>query len=524
MPRAKTNPANADGAVVTRFAPSPTGHLHAGGARTALFNWALARSHSAKGGGRFLLRMEDTDRARSQAALAESILADLRWLGLDWDGEPVFQSARTSHYQRAIAELLAADLAYPAFETPEELDAMRGKAQGFRYRRPQNWDRQTREEALAKAAAGAPHVIRLHLAGVLALCGESKIFTVKDMVLGDVEFAADALDDFVLQRQDGGVTYHLAVVVDDAAQGVTHVLRGQEHLANTPRHQALQRALHLPRPHYAHLPVIQNPDGSKMSKRDREKGIAVNVEDFRRQGVLPEVLLNFLALLGYSPGEKLPDGRDLERFNREHLLRHFSLARVGRGNARFDRSKLAAFNQDSIAALPPAELKAHWTTWCNRYTGDALSARAQAMDEAQRTLFLQALQPRSKSLADFTASDGPGAFALLKTHEFAYGEKAVSKWLLRGAAGETGLERLRELRPLLAALAPFTPESIEAAVAEFCEARGMKLGKAAQPLRVAVTGGASSPPLGLTLAILGQAETTARLDRCLAEVGAAQSA
>lgn len=531
MPRAKTNPANADGAVVTRFAPSPTGHLHAGGARTALFNWALARSQP---GGRFLLRMEDTDRARSQAALAESILADLRWLGLDWDGEPVFQSARTSHYQRAIAELLANDLAYPAFETPEELDAMRGKAQGFRYRRPQNWDRAA---AQAKVKAGAPHVIRLHLAAVLALCGADdagktessktelprEIFAVEDQVLGTVEFAAEALDDFVLQRQDGGVTYHLAVVVDDAAQGVTHVLRGQEHLANTPRHQALQRALNLPRPHYAHLPVIQNPDGSKMSKRDREKGIAVNVEDFRRQGVLPEVLLNFLALLGYSPGEKLPDGRNLERFDRNHLLRHFSLARVGRGNARFDRSKLAAFNQDSIAALSPAELKAHWTTWCNRYQGEALSARAQKMSEAQRALFLQALQPRSKSLADLTALDGPGAFALLKTHEFTYGEKAAAKWLRRGAPGETGLERLRELRPLLAALASFDPESIEAAVAGFCGKRGIGLGKAAQPLRVAVTGGASSPPLGLTLAILGQAETTARLDRCLAEIGAAQN-
>lgn len=515
MPRAN--------AVVTRFAPSPTGNLHAGGARTALFNWALARSQP---GGRFLLRMEDTDRARSQASLAESILTDLRWLGLDWDGEPVFQSARASHYRRAIAELLENDLAYPAFETPEELDAMRGKAQGFRYRRPQNWDRAA---ALAKAEAGAPHVIRLHLAGVLARCGAAQeapreIFTVEDQVLGTVEFAAEALDDFVLQRQDGGVTYHLAVVVDDAAQGVTHVLRGQEHLANTPRHQALQRALNLPRPHYAHLPVIQNPDGSKMSKRDREKGIAVDVEDFRRQGVLPEVLLNFLALLGYSPGEKLPDGRDLERFNRDHLLRHFSLARVGRGNARFDRSKLAAFNQESIAALSPADFAAHWTTWCNRYQGDALSAQAQKMDEAQRALFLQALQPRSKSLADLTALDGPGAFALLKTHEFAYDEKAVNKWLRRGAPGETGLERLRELRPLLAELSPFDPESIEAAVAGFCEKRGIGLGKAAQPLRVAVTGGASSPPLGLTLAILGQAETTARLDRCLAEVGAAHPA
>ena len=519
MPRA-----NANGAVVTRFAPSPTGHLHAGGARTALFNWALARSQP---GGRFLLRMEDTDRARSQAALAESILADLRWLGLDWDGEPVFQSARTPHYQRAIAELLAADLAYPAFETPGELDAMRVKARerspggGFRYHRPQNWDRAA---ALAKAEAGAPHVIRLHLAAVLALCGaEREVFTVEDQVLGAVEFAAEALDDFVLRRQDGGVTYHLAVVVDDAAQGVTHVLRGQEHLANTPRHQALQLALDLPRPHYAHLPVIQNPDGSKMSKRDREKGIAVDIEDFRRQGVLPEVLLNFLALLGYSPGEKLPDGRDLERFNQEHLLRHFSLARVGRGNARFDRSKLAAFNQNSIAALPPAEFKAHWTTWCNRYAEDAWSAQAQKMGEARRALFLQALQPRSKSLADLTALDGPGAFALLKTQEFAYEEKAVSKWLRRGGPAEqTGLERLRELRPLLAELAPFDPESIEAAVAGFCEARGIGLGKAAQPLRVAVTGGASSPPLGITLAILGQTETTARLDRCLAEIGGAQ--
>jgi len=520
--------------VVTRFAPSPTGNLHAGGARTALFNWALARSQP---GGRFLLRVEDTDRARSQASLAEGIFADLRWLGLDWDGEPVFQSARTSLYQRAIAKLLEKDLAYPAFETPEDLDAMRGKARernknkdgsgGFRYHRPPNWDRAA---ALAKAAAGAPHVIRLHLAAVLALCDANnagkaeaprEIFTVEDQVLGTVEFAADALDDFVLQRQDGGVTYHLAVVVDDAAQEVTHVLRGQEHLANTPRHQALQRALNLPRPHYAHLPVIQNPDGSKMSKRDREKGIAVDVEDFRRQGVLPEVLLNFLALLGYSPSEKLPDGRDLERFNREHLLRHFSLARVGRGNARFDRSKLAAFNQDSIAALPPADFTAHWTTWCNRYADDALIARAQAMGEARRALFLRALQPRSKSLADLTALDGPGAFALLKTHEFCYGEKAVGKWLRRGEPN--GLERLRELRPLLAELSPFDPESIEAAVAGFCESRGIGLGKAAQPLRVAVTGGASSPPLGLTLAILGQSETMARLDRCLAEIGAAQN-
>jgi glutamyl-tRNA synthetase len=349
--------------VVTRFAPSPTGHLHVGGARTALFNWALAR----RLGGRFLLRIEDTDVLRSSDAAVAGILEDLAWLGIDWDegpkhagfgGDPrgvgpFFQSQRLTLYREAIDRLVAEDLAYPAFETPEELDALRKTARtesgAFRYQRAASWDR---AGALARAAR-EPHVIRFRW--------PHQALTVHDEILGAVDFPADFVDDFVILKRDGFPTYHLGVVVDDEGMGVTHVLRGQEHLGNTPRHIALQRALGYRVPVYAHLPLIQNPDGSKMSKREADKSVkkaaedatvsrwmqerfgearvarwladpdaqldpaevsaiaaqfgialpAITVEDFRRAGYTPAALLNFLALLGWSSGEKLPDGRDL---------------------------------------------------------------------------------------------------------------------------------------------------------------------------------------------------------------------
>ena len=508
--------------VITRFAPSPTGHLHVGGARTALFNWALAR----RLGGRFLLRIEDTDVLRSSDAAVAGILEDLAWLGIDWDegpehagrgGDPrgvgpFFQSQRLTLYREASDRLVAEDLAYPAFEAPEELDALRRSARAetgaFRYRRPAGWDRGA---ALARAAR-EPHVIRFRW--------PQQAITVRDEILGEVAFPADFVDDFVILKRDGFPTYHLGVVVDDEGMGVTHVLRGQEHLGNTPRHIALQRALGYRVPVYAHLPLIQNPDGSKMSKRDAdspEPGAelpAITVEDFRRAGYTPAVLLNFLALLGWSSGEKLPDSRDLERFDTRYLASHFALERVGRGNAKFDRAKLLAFSHEALAGLSDDEWLAQWQGWCERY---APEAPARLGDPARAQVFGAALRSRARTLAEPSAPGGPGRFALVADAGFAYDAKAVEKLLLKG--DPSGLSLLSAVAERLAALPDFAPDAIEALVAAFATERGVKLGVVAQALRTAVTGAGASPPLGQTLVILGRASTLARIARCLRECG-----
>jgi glutamyl-tRNA synthetase len=528
----------ADG-VTTRFAPSPTGHLHVGGARTALYNWALAQQ-----GGRFLLRIEDTDRARSSESAAQGILEDLAWLGISWHegprfGEmggdphgvgPWFQAQRLELYDRHLAELIARDLAYPAFETPEALDALRSQAEAgggaFRYLRPASWDR---DAALARMQQ-EPHVVRFRM--------PRDTLRVVDVVLGEVTFGEDQIDDFVLRKRDGLPTYHFAVVVDDELMGVTHVLRGQEHLGNTPRHVALQRALGFRTPVYAHMPIILNADGSKLSKRDKERVVRaaglldgveevtpdllkelaresglelplIDVEDFRRAGVLPEVLCNYLALLGWSPGVKDAEGRDLERFDNAYLAAHFTPERIGKGNARFDRDKLMAFNQDAIAALPDEDFFARWSTWCERYAPEFLTR-----DAAFRRRFAAMLRTRCRSLADPSSPLGPGAFALVHDTDITYDEAAVAKWLRKGEP--SGLALLKDVCDALRDTQPFDSEPIEATVKAFAEARGVGLGKVAQPLRVAMTGGAVSPPLGDTLAILGRDAVLRRIDRCLA--------
>jgi len=322
------------------------------------------------------------------------------------------------------------------------------------------------------------------------------------------------------------------------------VLRGQEHLNNTPRHLALQRALGVRTPRYAHLPLIQNPDGSKMSKRDAARLVeeklpagdsrrgqpwppdelrgvaerlglelpAITVEDFRSKGYLPEVLVNFLALLGWSPGVKGADGRDVERFDADYLAAHFSLERVGRGNARFDRTKLLAFDHETLAALSDAAWLARWQGWCERY---APEARARLADPVRAHHFAAAVRPRARTLAEPSAPGGPGHFALVADAAFAFDAKAVEKHLAKGTP--PGALLLAEAQGVLAALADFAPEAIEAAVAGFAATHGVKLGAVAQALRVAVTGGAASPPLGLTLASLGRAAVLARVERCLRE-------
>jgi glutamyl-tRNA synthetase len=538
---------------VTRFAPSPTGHLHIGGARTALYNWALARA-----GGRFLLRIEDTDQARSSDQAARGILEDLAWLGIAWDEGPVFeglggdprgvgpwrQAERLAHYEAAVAALIARDLAYPAFDTPDELEALRASARAekrnFRYRRAPGFDRAA---ALARMAREA-HVVRFRM--------PEQPVEVVDRVLGAIEFGEEHLDDFVIRKRDGFPTYHLAVVVDDELMGVTHVLRGQEHLNNTPRHVALQRALGYREPVYAHLPVIFNADGSKMSKRDKDKAAreavksgkadlaasisgldawlkdkraqlpqdqlddlarrlaldlpCIEVEDFRRAGYLPEPLCNYLALLGWSPGEKDEQGRDRERFDRAYLAERFTLERIGAGNARFDREKLLAFNQDAIAALSDGEFFTCWSEWCERYAPERL-----ARDEAWRRRYAAMIRTRCRTLAD--AIDGPGAFAWISDDALEYQTAAVDKVLRAGEPD--GFARLTAAGTRLAKVEPFEPEAIEREVGALASELDVGLGKLAQPLRVAVTGGVASPPLGETLAILGRDAVLRRIARCL---------
>jgi glutamyl-tRNA synthetase len=271
------------------------------------------------------------------------------------------------------------------------------------------------------------------------------------------------------------------------------------------------------------LPLIQNPDGSKMSKRDAARSLpegelpAVTVEDFRSQGYPPEVLVNFLALLGWSPGEKLADGRDLERFDADYLAAHFSLARVGRGNARFDRTKLLAFSHEALAALPDAEWLARWQAWCERYASEA---KARLADPRRALLFAAAVKSRARTLAEPSAPGGPGRFAIVTDDGFAYDPRAVEKLLRKGEP--SGASLLPELGARLDALPSFEPDAIEAAVAAFASERAVKLGVPAQALRTAVTGAGASPPLGLTLAILGRDATRARIARCLRELGARQ--
>ncbi|MEL6797540.1 MAG: glutamate--tRNA ligase family protein, partial [Planctomycetota bacterium] len=384
--------------------------------------------------------------------------------------------------------------------------------------------------------------------------------TVHDQILGEVTFPYEELDDLVIRKKDGFPTYHFAVVVDDQLMGVTHVVRGQEHLNNTPRHIALMKALGFEEPTFAHLPLIFNPDGSKMSKRDKDKAVRaavkqaagvqealanagtadeqkhfakwlkdktvqlaqdrliaiasqlqvelpeIDVEDFRRSGYLPEVVINYIALLGWNPGVKTDDGKDLERFDRAYLDQHFAFDRVGKTASKFDRDKLRAFNFDTIQAMDPAEFVLQWRTWAERYDQAILGELS-----AQTMLMLApAIQQRAAVLSECRQ---PIAFLFADDDAIEYDDKAVKKHVLKGEP--SGLDLLAAFRDELNTLAEFTPGAIEALAASFCEARETKLGKLAQPIRVAITGSAVSPPLGVTLAALGKDRSLARIARAL---------
>jgi glutamyl-tRNA synthetase len=482
--------------IKTRFAPSPTGSLHVGGARTALFNWALAH----KLGGHFLLRIEDTDQARHQEQAVEAIIRDLEWLGIQWDEGieiggghgPYRQSERLEIYQQHIQQLLETGKAYYAFETPEELDALRKQAESdkenFRYQRPA--DLPTAADADKARAEGRPVVVRLAVPG--------QDVTIHDEIFGDVTVPADQQDDFIIAKADGWPTYHLANVVDDHLMGVTLVCRGQEFLGQSWRHALLRQAFDYPEPQYAHLPLIMDMQGRKLSKRDG----AVEVDAFRRAGYLPEALVNFLALLGWTPA----DGR--ERFSLAELSDLFDIGRVNKANAKFDRDKLLAFNTDYAADADEGRLLVGFK--------DFLVATDQPLPVCSDTLLRKILKACGgfRTYADVIVKAGV-LFAPDDSYDF--DDKAVKKVLEKNDGA--GYEILADLKTKLDAHEDWTAAALEAFIKDYCEDHDLGMGKVAQPLRVATTGSTISPGIGDTLEMLGQAKTLARIDRCLAARG-----
>ena len=453
--------------VVTRFAPSPTGFLHLGGARTALFNWLFARHH----GGRFLLRIEDTDRVRSTQPAIDAILDGMRWLGLDWDGDVIFQFARAGRHAEVAAEMIATGHAYRCWMTADEIAAQRAQAeaakQPVRIRSP--WrDR-------SDGPADQPFVVRLK-------APREGATTIDDRVQGPVTVQNAELDDMVLLRSDGTPTYMLAVVVDDHDMDVTHVIRGDDHLNNAFRQLPIIRAMGWPEPVYAHVPMIHGADGGKLSKRHG----AVGVEAYRDElGILPEALDNYLLRLGWGHG-------DAEIIGREQAVHWFDLAGVGKSPARFDLKKLEHLNGHYIREAGDKRL------------AGLVADRLGMPDDPARNLLeraMPALKPRAANLNELAE----GARFLFAARPLPIAPDA------RALLGDDAQRTLARVHTALDAVQPWDTETLEAAVRAVAEETGLKLGQVAQPLRVALTGRRTSPGIFDVLALLGREESLARI-------------
>jgi len=464
--------------IVTRFAPSPTGFLHIGGARTALFNWLYAKRF----GGKFLLRIEDTDRERSTQAAVDAILDGLKWLGLDWDGEAISQHARAERHREVAEQLLASGGAYRCYASPEELEEMRAKARAEG--RPMRYDGRWRDRDPKEAPPGVAPAIRLKA----KQDGET---VVEDRVQGKVVFANKELDDLVLLRSDGDPTYMLAVVVDDHDMGVTHVIRGDDHLTNAARQQQIYAALGWTAPVFAHIPLIHGPDGAKLSKRHG----ALGVEAYRAMGYLPAALRNYLARLGWSQGDK-------EFFSTEELIAAFDLPGVGRSPSRFDFIKLENMNGHYMRATPDdALMKILVDALPYLPGGPALAARLDGDKRAQLAAALPGLKERAKTLVELI----DGAAFLFDERPLAMDAKAQE------ILARDGRRHIAALLPRLEAVADWSAATTEAAVRDYADARGVKLGAIAQPLRAAATGRVTSPGIFDVLAVLGREEALGRL-------------
>jgi glutamyl-tRNA synthetase len=468
-----------------RFAPSPTGYLHVGGARTALFNWLFARHY----GGTLILRIEDTDFERSSEAMVEGILEGMRWLGIDWDEGPFYQSQRLPLYQAMAAKLLASGHAYPCFCTREELEARRVLATAAG--RPPMYDRRCRsltlEQIAENRAAGKPAAIRFAVPE-----GGSTSFD--DAVFGQVEFANAELEDFVLLRSDGIPTYHLSVVADDVDMGLTHIIRGADHISNTPKQVLQYLALGVALPVFAHVPLILGPDKTRLSKRHG----ATSVISYKDMGIVPEAFRNFLALLGWTPGAAGKDsaGKDREIFPSDELVRLFTLEGITKSNSVFDNDKLAWFNAEYIRAYPAEKLlpliEQEWAM--AGFTPDRPREELLAAIELIRT--------RARSLKDFA-----GVFRAYFSDVYEYDTAAVTKFLSDPAVPAL----LAELGALYEALPDFTEASTEATLRTFAEAKGVKAGVLINGSRVALTGQGVAPSLFAVVVALGRERVAARL-------------
>ncbi len=468
--------------IVTRFAPSPTGFLHIGSARTALFNWLYAR----RLGGAFLLRIEDTDRARSTEAATAAILDGMRWLGLDWDGETVFQFERAARHAEVANELLANGHAYKCFATPEELEAMRAEQKAKKL--PMRYDGRWRDGDPAEAPAGTPHVIRLKAPR------DGKV-TISDAVQGDVTVANSELDDMVLLRSDGSPTYMLAVVVDDHDMGVTHVIRGDDHLNNAFRQLALIRALGWEEPVYAHMPLIHGADGAKLSKRHGAMGVDAYRDEL---GYLPEAVNNYLARLGWGHG-------DDEIFTVAQATQWFDIADVGKGPARFDFKKLDHLNGHYIREADDARL-------AEIARPRVESALGRALGDGGLAKLVEAM-PQLKLRAKSTLVLAESALFLFETRPLVFEEAAQALLNL------DSLALLRQVASALAECSDWTETVLENAVKGVAESAGLGLGKVAQPLRAALTGRTTSPGIFDVLLLLGREESLARLGDVLSKQG-----
>jgi len=539
--------------VVTRFAPSPTGYLHVGGARTALFNWMWAR----RNGGVFMLRIEDTDLKRNTPTAMRQVMDDLRWLGINWDegpevggpNGPYLQSQRKDIYDKYVRQLLDAGKAYYCFESTDELEVMREEAEaqkkGFVYQRPAQLP--TEQDAERARVEGKPVAVRFAMP-------QDKQLVVEDLVRGRVTFAAAEIGDFIIQKSDGFPTYNFACVVDDYLMGITHVIRGQEHLMNTPGQQALWREMFgdAPLPKYAHMSVTVSESGGKLSKRERPaalrnaikgrpnvdlKAIAeaagitieeldsflagkttpdmpaidamaaylgvalpeINIVDFFKSGYLPETMVNFLALLGWNPG----DGREVMLV--EELIESFDLSRLTKSNSLFDRRKLVAFNTEHIRMLPKDKLLRHLREYLKVIDSPVMRA------DDDMLLRIIALCEGARTLADI---ERKSRFLFLADDEIEYDENAVNKVLLK----DGGVETLRIERERLGAMDKFDVKNVEAALHSLAKERQIGLGKVAQPLRVALCGSTISISIFDAVEMLGKDETLARIDRTISIV------
>ncbi|MGD8499667.1 MAG: glutamate--tRNA ligase [Phycisphaerales bacterium] len=545
--------------IVTRFAPSPTGYLHVGGARTALFNWLWAR----RTGGTFVLRIEDTDQKRNTPTAMRQVMDDLQWLGIQWDqgpevggpDGPYLQSQRKDIYEKCIKKLLDDKRAYYCFETPEELDALRKEAEtqkkAFSYPRPKEFP--SAADAETARTEGRPVTVRF------AVPQENPI-VVQDMVRGEITFAASEIDDFIIQKSDGFPTYNFACVVDDYLMKVTHIIRGQEHLNNTPGQQALWQALfpdaRLPK--YAHMSVTVSDTGGKLSKRERPKalrkaikaiqdinleelaeagdithdqlnsfikgkstpdmpnidaiarrlGVAlpeINIVDFFKSGYLPEAMVNFLALLGWNPG----DNREIMPV--DELTDSFDLSRLTKANSLFDRQKLLAFNTEHMRMVPEEKRLQHFKDYLKEVRSPLASAEDEplfAAEKDRRLLRILKLCEGARTLADI---ERKSRFLFVDNDNIEYDEEAIQKVLLKS----NGLGILAAVRDKLGAMDELTEQGIEAMLRRLADERQVGLGKVAQPLRVAICGTTISLPIFDSVRMLGKENTLRRIDNTL---------